>query len=111
MKKYLISIATELDGHSGSESWYLQTDEQMSRKDFLSYLPKMFNAPNSNEDFTFEEYPFSADRSNDGKYYGEMVFTSQKENYIFRTPVAISVTVLPSRMSKNQIYHTESRTG
>lgn len=111
MKKYLITIATELDGHSGSTSCYLQTDGPISRKGFLAQLPNMFGTTNANEDISFEEYPFSVERNAAGQYNGDIVFTAKKENYTFRMPVAILATLLPSRMTKDKMYIIESRTG
>jgi hypothetical protein len=111
MTKYLISIATELDGHSGSTSCYLQTDGPISRQGFLAQLSNMFGTTNANEDISFEEYPFSVERNASGQYNGEMVFTSKKDSYTVRMPVAILATVLPSRMTKNRMYIIESRTG
>lgn len=111
MNKYLISIATEVDGHSAATSCYLQTDGPLSRPAFLSQLTRLFGTSTAKESISFEEYASSIERNASGQYNGDIVFTYNKENLTVRMPVAVLATILPSRMTKNKIYIIESRTG
>jgi hypothetical protein len=111
MKKYLVSIATELDGHAGATSCYLQTETTLSRSQFLLQLVRLFNSSNENEAVTFEEYPSSIERGASGQYNGDIVFNYNKQDLTVRMPVAVLVTLLPSRITKDKVYIIESRTG
>ena len=111
MNKYLISIATELDGHAGATTCYLQTESTLNRPQFLLQLNRMFASSDANEEAIFEEYPSSLERGASGQYNGDMVFTYKDKDLTFRMPIAVLVTVLPSRMTKDKMYIIESRTG
>lgn len=107
MKKYLISVATELDGHAGSTSCYLQTKDTMSRTQFMEQLVRLFGGDKA--EVTFEESTSSKERNQIGQYYGDIV-TTYKHTSV-RSPVSILVTVLPERMTTDKIYVIEARTG
>jgi hypothetical protein len=111
MNKYLVSIATELDGHAGATSCYLQTDTTLNRSQFLLQLVRLFGSSNENEEVTFDEYPSSLERAASGQYNGDIVFTYTKQDLTVRMPIAVLVTVLPSRITKDKMYIIESRTG
>lgn len=110
MNKYLISIATELDGHAGATTAYVQTEQSLTRSQFLLHLIRLFKS-DSSEDVTFEEYPFSLERNASGQFDGEIVIPNKELDYEYRTPVSVLVTILPSRMTKDKFYIIESRTG
>lgn len=111
MNKYLISIAAELDGHAGATTCYFQTETQLNRSQFLLQLVRLFDSSDPNELVTFEEYSSSLERSANGQYNGDMVYTYKDKDFTVRMPVAVLVTILPSRMSKDKMYVIESRTG
>lgn len=104
MKKYLLNAAYELDGHAGSTSCYLQTDSDLTRPQARALIEQVFGS----EDTVFEEVDVRAEGFS--YFYGELVTTVSKD-FVMRTPISISITVLPSKLSKNKVYLTESRTG
>jgi len=107
MKKYLISVATELDGHAGSTSCYLQTKDTMSRTQFMEQLVRLFGGDKA--EVSFDEYASSKARNQIGQYYGDIVTTYK--HTIVRSPISALVTVLPDRMTTDKMYIIESRTG
>jgi hypothetical protein len=111
MNKYLVSIATELDGHAGATSCYLQTDNPMTRAQFLSQLVRLFGLSDEKVDITFEESESSLQRNSSGQYNGDIVFTYRKKNFTIKSPISVLVTILPPRMIKDKMYIIESRTG
>jgi hypothetical protein len=111
MNKYLISIASELDGHAGAISCYVQTETPMTRAQFLLQLIRLFGPSDDNINIAFEESVFSLKRKSSGQYNGDIVFTYKKENFISRIPISVLVTILPPRMTKDKLYIIESRTG
>lgn len=104
MKKYVLSAAYELDGHAGSTAAYLQVDDVLTYTQSLHLIEEMF----CDDSTTFE--PTSAQPENVHSFYGELV-TTFKEGFVNRTAIAIRLIPLPSKLQKNKIYLTESRTG
>ena len=91
MRKYLITVATEMDGHAGSESYYLQSDNPVT-------MSQIVNAIFSKE---IDDREYVEHSKTDARVYGE----------VYGMPFALTVTILPSRMTKLKLYFTESRTG
>ena len=104
MKKYLLSAAYELDGHAGSTSCYFQIDGDLTQPQARGLIDQVFGS----EDTVFEEGSIKAEGA--GSFYGELV-TTVSEDLVVRTPISIAIIALPSKLSKNKIYLTESRTG
>ena len=38
MKRYIITVATELDGHAGSEAFYVEMKNEFPKKEMLNIL-------------------------------------------------------------------------
>lgn len=107
MHKYLVSVAMELDGHAGATAAYVQTKNPMSRSELSKQIVRLFRGDTS--DVSFEEYVVSQERKQIGQYYGDIVTTYK--NIVVRTPIAVLVTVLPTRITTDKMYVIESRTG
>jgi hypothetical protein len=110
MNRYIITLATELDGHAGATTAFVNSEIILTRSKALELVDQICG-----KDAVFKESPNSFERQDPAYYYGEMVSymkTKQKDNLLeYRTPVAIAVMKLPARMTKNKVYITDSRTG
>lgn len=108
MTKYLITMAYELDGHAGSSSFYIQTDNRIDRAEKL----KLINAALGN-DCVFEERVYGEQREGDMTFYGDMVISFEHNGEVITAsdPVSISMVKLPGRMEKNKLYGLQTRTG
>ena len=108
MTKYVISIAKEIDGHSGSSAHYLQVENRLTREDKLKVIAVIFG-----KESKFVEHQYGTKNEGDMTFYGEVVdtFTIEGETYENFTPVSISMIRLPSRITKNKLFGTEARTG
>lgn len=89
MIKYIITIATELDGHASADAYYVQREEPIS--------------PMGAMDIIFAGSPYEITHSNppQGKYWGNV------NGFSF----ALTIGNLKTRMTKNTFYQTSSRTG
>jgi hypothetical protein len=108
MTKYVISVATELEGHAGSSAHYLQVENRLTREDKLKVIAAIFGGESK-----FVEHKYRAQNEGDMIFYGEVVdtFTIEGKTYEDLTPVSISMIRLPSRIEKNKLFGTEARTG
>lgn len=90
MKRYLITLATELDGHSASESYYLETTGDLMKTQMLNIL---FEPAKKDNEFTIEH-----EHGNNiyGTAYGDAFALKWVELKDFKT---------------NKIYYLSSRTG
>lgn len=108
MTKYVISVATELEGHAGSSAHYLQVENRLTREDKLKVFAIIFG-----EDSKFVEHKYKAQNEGDMIFYGDILdtFTIEGKSYDNLTPVSISMIRLPSRIEKNKLFGVEARTG
>jgi hypothetical protein len=104
MHRYIITLATELDGHAGAITAVVNSEVTLSRPKALELVNQIHK-----DGSVFQEYSNSIERQDPAFYYGDMV--SYMGTYEYRTPIAITVMKLPSRLTKNKVYITESRTG
>jgi hypothetical protein len=104
MNRYIMTIATELDGHAGATTAFVNSETIMTRPQALILINQIFGS-----DSIFEEYASSLERNDPAYYYGDMV--SKIDDFEDRTPIAVTVMKLPSKLTKNKVYITDSRTG
>jgi hypothetical protein len=104
MHRYIITLATELDGHAGATTAVVNSEVILTRPKALELVNKIYG-----DGAVFSEYANSIERQDPAFYYGDMVSYMGTNEY--RTPIAITVMKLPSRLTKNKVYITESRTG
>lgn len=108
MTKYVISVATELEGHAGSSAHYLQVENRLTRQDKLKVIRTIFGSESK-----FVEHKHRPQSEGDMIFYGSVLdtFTIEGETYEDSMPVSISMIKLPSRIEKNKLFGTEARTG
>jgi hypothetical protein len=108
MTKYLISVATELEGHAGASAYYIQTEDRVTRAEKLKVINALFDKGS-----VFEEYGYRAKSESDMVFYGEVKssFVYDGETIPHTESISVSWIKLPSRMDKNKLYGTETRTG
>lgn len=104
MKRYIMTMATELDGHAGSTTAFVNSENVLTRSEALNLVQQVYG-----ETARFEETPTSVERNSPSSYYGDLVSNMGTNEY--RTPIAITVMQLPAKLTKNRVYITESRTG
>ena len=90
MRKYMITIASELDGHAGSEALYLETPAEFPKKEMLNIIFK-----DAKDDDVFV-ITHENDNGIYGKAYGSDFSMKWKELKNFKT---------------NKLYYLDSRTG
>lgn len=90
MRKYIITIASELDGHASSEAFYLETPAEFPKKEMLNIIFR--------EEKNANEFVITHDNENNiyGRAYGFEFSMKWKELKDFKT---------------NKIYYLSSRTG
>ena len=91
MRKYLVSVATELDGHASSEVYYLETDKFLKAKDIVMTL---FGTEVSNNEI---EIDMERDSQVYGRLYGDYAF-------------ALTCTYIP-KVERDTLYEASARTG
>lgn len=108
MTKYVISVATELEGHAGSSAYYIQVENRLTREDKLKMIAAIFGSESK-----FVEHKYGTQNEGDMIFYGSVLdtFTIEGETYEDSVPVSISMIRLPSRIEKNKLFGTEARTG
>jgi hypothetical protein len=104
MKRYIMTMATELDGHAGSTTAFINSENGLTRSEALNLVQQVYG-----ETGRFEEYPKSVEHNSASSYYGDLVSNIGTNEY--RTRIAITVMQLPAKLTKNRVYITESRTG
>jgi len=90
MKRYIITVATELDGHAGSEAFYVEMKNEFPKKEMLNIL--------------FRE----------AKKDNEFVITHENENNIYGTTYGFEFSMKWKEIENyktNKIYYLSSRTG
>lgn len=90
MKKYIITIASELDGHAGSEALYLETPSEFPKKQMLDIIFK------------------------DVKNDNEFVITHENDNGIYGTAYGSDFSMKWKELKDfetNKLYYLSSRTG
>lgn len=109
MNKYLVTIATELDGHAGSIGIYMQTEKALTRPTMLFQIIKLFEI----EDYIvdFQESSASLAKADPSIYYGDIITKSKEGNIISTDTISVQVAQLPKRLIKDKLYIIESRTG
>ena len=90
MKRYIISVATELEGHAGSESFFLETTQDLLKAQMLNML---FAPAKKDNEFVIEH---ESENNIYGKAYGYDFALKWRELGDFKT---------------NKIYYLSSRTG
>lgn len=91
MRKYLVSVATELQGHAGSDVYYLETDKFLKAKDIVMTL---FASEISNNEIVID---IERDSEVYGRLYGDYAF-------------ALTCTYIP-KVVQDTLYEASSRTG
>jgi hypothetical protein len=104
MNRYIMTLATELDGHAGATTAFINSEDVMTRPQALMLINQIYR-----DGSIFQESENSLQRNDPAYYYGDMVGYMGTNEY--RTPVAITVMKLPSKLVKNKVYITEARTG
>ena len=90
MKRYIITVATELDGHAGSEAYFVETKNEFPKKEMLNILFK------------------------NAKIDNEFVINHEKENNIYGTTYGFEFAMKWREIEDyktNKIYYLSSRTG
>ena len=90
MRKYLISVALELDGHSSSESYYLESQRVLNANEVIDIIYAQ----------EIEENELTIDMDRGSQAYGTIY------GYAFALSITELVNVQP-----NTMYYTSSRTG
>lgn len=106
-KKYLISIAEELDGHAGSYSVYVETND-MSKKFISELIGKLFT--NKDAKVTFVEADFSVERNNIAEIYGTLNTKYDGDDFTYEDDSGIAVSVKEIKTT-DALVLSESRTG
>lgn len=89
MIKYIITIATELDGHASADAYYVQREEPITPKDAMDII------------FAGSSYEITHSNPPQGMYWGNV------DGFAY----AFTISNLKTRMTKNTFYQTSSRTG
>lgn len=108
MTKYIISIASELDGHAGSSAYYIQVENRLTRQDKIRLIGTIIGSSSK-----FVENEYIMENEGDMTFHGNIIdtFDYDGETFSSYTPVSISMAKLPSRITKNKLFGVESRTG
>ena len=104
MKRYIMTMATELDGHAGSTTAFINSENVLTRSEALNIVQQVYG-----DTMKFKESQSSVEHNSPSSYCGELV--NHIGTYEYRTPIAITVMQLPAKLTKNRVYITESRTG
>lgn len=108
MTKYLITIASEIDGHAGGSAYYIQTEDRITRAEKIRIIDAIFG-----KDSKFMEGTYAIKNEGDMNFHGEVQtsFIHDGETITYSESVAINMIKLPSRMEKNKLYGVETQTG
>jgi hypothetical protein len=90
MRKYIITIASELDGHAGGEALYLETPTDFPKKEMINMIFKGVKDDN------------------------EFVITHENENNIYGTAYGSEFSMKWKELKDfktNKLYYLSSRTG
>lgn len=91
MRKYIITIATELDGHASSETCFMETPYEYSKQAMLDIMFK------------------------DAKIDNELVINHETDDNIYGSSYgcefSMKVRELEEDIKHNKIYYLSSRTG
>jgi hypothetical protein len=104
MNRYIMTLATELDGHAGATTAFINSEDVLTRPQALLLINQIYSGGS-----IFIESEDSLQRKDPAYYNGDIVEYMGTNEY--RTPVSITVMKLPSKLVKNKVYITEARTG
>lgn len=107
MNKYLLTIATEAEGHASSIACYFQTKDDLTKPQVLLQAQRIYAL--DGDTYFQENENTNPDAADNGVYYGNWI--TKINDFTYETPTSIVVTKLPSRVSTNKLYVIETSTG